>query len=206
MADPINMKFNQADLLKVKAIMAGVGKSANPVMYRGINKTLGVTQTFAVKRIYTVLNLTQTRIRKDFRQNKASNVNIGGSLVAKGNPVGLASFSGTKELARGGVSVRVHRSGSRVKLKHAFMAKGKGQTTTQHVFERQNYGQKAYRPGFPYAALPDKYRFPLERLTGPRIEDEYGKTKNLNPTVEFANQELTKQLDSQLDYELSKLR
>lgn len=206
MADPVQLKFNQADVLKVKTIMAGVGKSANPVMSRGINKTLGVTQTFAVKRIYNTLNLTQTRIKKDFTQNKASTYQVKGSLVSKGGPVGLASFTGTKELARGGVSYKVHRSKSRSVLKHAFMAKGKGQTTTMHVFERQHYGKKPYRKGFPYAALPDKYRFPLERKTGPRIEDEYGKTNVLNPTMEYADYQLGQQINSQLDYELSKLK
>jgi len=203
----IQMKFNQADILEVKAVMAGIGRSPNPVMSRAINKTLGVTQTFAAKRIYNTLNLTQTRIKKNFSQNKASTTDVRGSLVAKGGPVGLASFTGTKELARGGVSVKVHRSGSRFILKHAFMAKGKGQTeTAQHVFERKNYGNRAYRPGFLYATLPDKYRFPLERLTGPRIEDEYAKPTVLNPTMGYADYQLGIQLNSQLDYELSKLR
>jgi len=201
----MQIKFNQLDLARVKATMAGVGKSAVPVMYRAINKTLGVTQTFAVKRIYTTLNLTQTRIRKDFSQNKALSVRVAGSLNAKGKPVGLASFIGTKELKRGGVSVKVHRAKPRTTLRHAFMAIGKTGSGL-HVWERQHYGKQPFRPGFPYATLPDKYRYPLERLTGPRIEDEYAKPKVLDPTIQYANYSLGTNLESQLDYELSKLR
>jgi hypothetical protein len=125
--------------------------------------------------------------------------------VAKGKPVGLASFSGTKELKRGGVSVKVHRTKPRNVLRHAFMARGKG-STTEHVFERKYYGKKPFRPGFPYAMLPDKYRFPLERLTGPRIEDEYAKPGVLDPTMGYANFKLGENINSQLDYEFSKLR
>ena len=203
----VAIRFNQADVFEVKAVLAAVGRSPNPVMSRAINKTLDVTQTFAVKRIYNTLNLTQTRIRQDFTKNRATTQLVKGSLAAKGGPVGLASFTGTKELARGGVQFKVYRSADKpLVLKHAFMAKGRGQTETEHVFERKFYGRQQYRPGFPYAALPDRYRFPLERKTGPRIEDEYGKPSVLDPTMGYANYQLGVQLDSQLDYELSKLR
>ena len=68
----VQIKFNQIDIVKVKAVMNGIGKNAKPVMSRAINKTLAVSQTFAAKRIGITLNLTQTRIKKNFKQNKAT--------------------------------------------------------------------------------------------------------------------------------------
>ena len=50
-----------------------------------------------MKFIAVDLNLTQARIREDFYINKATWDYIAGSVVAKGRPVNLASFSGTTE-------------------------------------------------------------------------------------------------------------
>ena len=198
----IKIEMDRADLLRLKATMAAIGKSSKPVMARAINKTLGVTQTFAVGKVAEDLNLTKTRIKKDFKQFKANYSAVKGSLSAKGDPVGLMSFSGTKELKSGLVSVKVSRKKSPTKLRHAFIAKAKG---NDHVFERVTYGKKPYQPWRNYAFLPDRYRFPLERKTGPRVEDYYAAARAIKPTIIFAGEKIKQNISSQIDYEWSKL-
>jgi hypothetical protein len=171
-------------------------------MARAINKTLMGTRTDAVGEIYKSLNLTKTRIRKDFSLHKASSTLVRGSVLAKGKPVGLISFTGTKQLKSGFVSFKVHRGKKFQKLRHAFIARAKG---TDNVFERINWGKRPFRPGFPYAVLPHKYRFPLERKTGPRIEDDYSQKLIIDPVSIMAANRLTKNIDSQIDFEWSKL-
>jgi hypothetical protein len=205
----VKVDIDRGDLTRLKATMAAIGKSANPVMARAINKTLMGTRTDAVGEIYKSLNLTKTRIRKDFSLHKASSTLVRGSVLAKGEPIGLASFSGTKQLKSGYVSFKVHRKEPTTKLRHAFMAPGRGGSlaygTDLHVWERLDWGKRPFRPGFPYAGLPHKYRFPLERLTGPRIEDDYSQKLIIDPVSIMAANRLTKNVDSQIDYEWSKL-
>jgi hypothetical protein len=122
--------------------------------------------------------------------------------LAKGKPIGLISFSGTKQLKSGFVSFKVHRKEPTTKLRHAFIARATG---NDHVFERLDWGKRPFRPGFPYAVLPHKYRFPLERLTGPRIEDDYSQKLIIDPVSIMAANRLTKNVDSQIDFEWSKL-
>lgn len=198
----MQINIDRSDLLRVKATMAAIGKSANPVMARAINKTLGVTQTFGVGKTAEVLNLTKTRIKKDFKQNKAYSGRVSGSLVAKGDPVGLRSFIGTKTLKSGAVSVKVSRKEKPTHLRHAFIETAKGR---EHVFERVNYAGRPFKPWRNYARLPDKWRFPLERKTGPRVEDYYGQDSVLRPVMTFAGTKISQNLNSQLDYEWSKL-
>ncbi len=194
--------INQSDLLAVKTMFAGVKGAQKRIVTRSINKTITNTRVFAVKEIGKDLNLTATRIRKDFKENKASITKPSGSLNATGKPVGLISFRGTRPV-KAGVKVRVHKSKAATTLKHAFITTA---NNAKNVFWRQYKGARAkIRPGFPYAKLPHKYRYPLERRTGPRVEDEYSKDKVFNPVMKNAGNRFVVNMDSQVKYELSKL-
>lgn len=198
----MKVDINQSDLLAVKAMFAGVKGAQKRIITRSINKTITNTRVFAVKEIGKDLNLPAKRIRKDFRENKATVTKQFGSVEAKGKPVGLISFKGTRQL-KAGVKVRVHVSKAATTLKHAFIATA---NNAKNVFWRQYKGTRAkIRPGFPYARLPRQYKYPLERLTGPRVEDEYSKDKVLNPVMKYAGERFVMNMDSQVSLELSKL-
>jgi hypothetical protein len=192
----MNISVNRADIEEIGRVINGIKASVPQVLSGAINKTLTNVRADAVKRLGAKINLKAARIRSDFSMLKAT-------VIAKGKPVGLASFIGTKELKAGGVSVKVYKDGNRVKLKHAFIGFVKG---TNHVFERLKYGHAQYRPGFPYAKLPHKYRYPLERLTGPRIEDTYSRPEIINPVLDNAGTRLDVNVESQLDFVLSKYK
>jgi hypothetical protein len=75
-----------------------------------------------------------------------------------------------------------------------------------NVFERRDFGSAKFRPGFPYAKLPRGYRYPLERKTGPRIEDVYDKPEIIKPVLENAGKRLDINIESQLDFVLNKYK
>lgn len=199
----MNININRADIEEIGRVTNGIKTSVPQVLSRAINKTLTNVKTDATKRIGSKINLKATRIKKDFSTYKATVKFIKGSLLARGGPVGLAAFTGTKELKSGGVSVKVYKDGNRIKLKHAFMETVKG---AAHVFERRDYGRAKYRPSFPYAKLPHQFRFPLERKTGPRIEDVYVRPEIIKPVLKNAGDRLDVNVESQLDFELSKYK
>ena len=106
----MNINVDRAKIEEIGTMLNGIKGSVPQVLSRSINKTLVNVRTDAVKRIGTKINLKAARIRSDFRQIKATVKVIKGSVIAKGNPVGLASFLGTKELKSGGVSVKYRLS------------------------------------------------------------------------------------------------
>ena len=208
----INLQFDPGDIAKVNLLMGDIKNGVPKVMTRAINKTLAGVQTDAVKAIAIDLNLTQERIREDFYINNATYENLAGSVVAKGRPVNFASFSGTTETVSdygGGVSVKIKKSGSRVRFKHAFIwnRPTKSGDEARTVFQREWHEWHSFRSRFsPWKKFGAKYRLPLETLNGPRIEDEYAKDRVINNVQLEAKARLDANLEHELEYELSKLR
>ena len=208
----INIKFDTSDIAKVHLLLGEIKNGAPKVMTHAINKTLTGVQTDAVKAIAIDLNLTQERIREDFYINKASFEFLSGSVVATGKPVNFASFSGTTETKSdygGGVSVKIKKSGSRIKFKHAFIWERttKSGNEAKTAFQREWHEWRSFRSRFsPWKKFGPKYILPLETLNGPRIEDEYAKDRVISSVQLEAKARLDQNLAHELDYELSKLK
>lgn len=206
----INIQFDHQQVNNVRLMMGEISNGAPKVIMRAINKTLPGVQNDATREIAKDLNLTQTRIRKDFRINKATlyGWSEGGSVVATGRPVNLASFIGSRTTTRG-LSIKVKKSKARSVLKHAFIwhRKTKAGADAATAMEREwhDFHTKA-SPRLPWKKFGSKYRVPVEILTGPRIEDEYAKPNVLSEVETKARARLDGNLAHELDYALSKLK
>lgn len=185
----MKIEIDQVSIKSVQDSLGELAKSYKPVMVTSINKTLGTAKTQAAARIGAELNLTATRIKQDITIEKANYSKISGAVIAKGEPVGLAEFSPVDGPT--GITVKVLRSSPKTLLKHAFLAPGKSSSNANgqklHVFWRQDRskttgkvptGEKSH---LPWKMFGDKYRIPLERLTGPRIEDIFGHSRIFDP-------------------------
>jgi hypothetical protein len=173
------------------------------VIYRAINKSIDNTQTRAVDKIAAVVNLTKTRIRKDFRKIKAFSKKLSGQLLAEGKPVGFMAFK-PSALKKGGISIKLKRTGSREYFKHAFIEPGKGGAL--QVFERKKWGKAPYRPNYPYAKMPKiPHRFPLERKHAAALEDYYKDPRIYDPVQLYAAIRLQHHTLDQANFELSKI-
>lgn len=203
----IAVEIDQAMLDGVQSAMQGIKDGYPKVLVTSINKTLTTVNTQAAARVGNELNLKASRIKEDFTLIKASYSKPSGSFVAKGEPIGLVQFGANQ--TQKGVSVKVKRSGSRSLLKHAYIAKGKGDTTKQHVWWRKGrtsapapkrfaIGKKVTLPGGD-RALPKKYRIPLERKTGPRIEDILDDNHIFDPLTIQANHVFLQNVEKQID-------
>lgn len=209
-----DLKFDTSDVLKVNLLLGEVKNGVPKVMTRAINKTLTSTQSIAVKTIAIDLNLTQERIREDFFINKATWDYVAGSVIAKGRPVNFTSFIGTTETRsdyNGGVSVKIKKSGSRVKFRHAFIwtRTTKSGEQAKTAFQREWHEFHTFRSvNSPWKKFGPKYRLPLDPKfgSGPRIEDEYAKDRVINNVLIESKPILDANLDHELEYELSKLR
>jgi len=189
----MKIELSKADLAKVNLMLGGVKNGAPKVLTRSINKTLTGVRSTTKKEIVKHYNLTQKRVDKNLTTNKATWSKLSGSVVAKGKPLGLLSFSGTKQTKKGVTGKILKEKSRRFLIKSAFI--------TRAGIVRKKSGEKP-RGVFRRAG---KKRYPIHRLTGPRIEDEFAKPRTYNAVTDYAQNRITKQMGHELDFELSKL-
>ena len=213
----INIEPSQVDIARVKATLGAIKKNVDPVIYRAINKSIGINRTFAINQVYADLNLTKTYIRNRFKAKsgkwlelKAGPGRLRGQYWTIGKPIGFINFIGTKELKNGQVSVKIKRNGTRFKLNHAFIRKAKG---AENVWEREPAARGGRQPsrtreqyaGFMEKTYGRKWRLKLHRLAGPRIQDILAKPEKYKLLDANAVETFQRKLDEQLAYELSRL-
>lgn len=198
------IKLNQADLANVRLVLSGVKNGAEKVITRSINKTLTGVASTTKKQIAVHYNLTQKKIGENLKTFKASFSNLSGSVQSKGKPLSLTSFGGTRQVLKG-VNVKVLKEKPKTLLKHAFVQTAKN---SSQVFWRKREGFASgipSRKGFPYGRLPKKYRYPMIRLTGPRVEDEFAKPRTIDAVTKYGGDRIVVVMEQELSFELSKL-
>lgn len=200
----IKIEVDQSDIRDVKLALAGIKNGAARALSTGVNGAIKTTQVQAVKLTGQELNLKAARIRKDFKQVKASYARPTGALVAKGEPVGLINFA-AKQLKKG-VTSKVKKSSARFLTVGAYIGPGKASTNARdggqrlHVFRRAYRGpKKKVMPTRAYSALPTMYRLPTSRKTGPRIEDIYGSPEIYGKVQKIAADALVKNIGAEVD-------
>jgi len=192
----MEIRVDQGMLNEVLSAVGDIKNGYKQVLVTSINKTLGTVKTQATARIGNELNLKAARIKGDMTLQKANYSKVSGALICSGEPVGLVQFGASQ--VQKGVTVKVLRSSPRSLLKHAMVITG-GNSSTKHVFWRQYDGpRKPVVPGKKYGALPKEFRLPLERLTGPRIEDIFAQDKVMGPVTIQANTLFLSNVDAKI--------
>lgn len=199
----MKVEFNKADIVAVEHMLSEIKNGAKKALVTSINATLVTTNTQAAKAVGAYLALTAKRIKKNFRLQKANFSSVKGSFTSTGGPIGLYQYAARQ--LKTGVSFKVKRVGSRSTLRHAYIAKGRSAASGEnpgnlHVFWREYDGVRSIsKKKINYAALPKKYRLPVERLTGPRIEDALSKPTILGPLQTAASDLLQTNLSKKVD-------
>jgi len=211
----MRVDISQADINKVKEMLSEIKGGADLALSRSINKGVSTGKTQATKSIGGYLNLTATRIKKDFTDSyNSTRKNLTAGIVAKGQPVGLINFGATAR--KGGYSVKVLKSGARKFLKHSFKAKFKktsvnGTWETEHLVWRLNFGgsrkPEVTAVGY-FASLPRKHfkKAPLDRLEGPRIEDIFARQDIFDPILKLTNDRVIESIDVEIETILRRYR
>jgi hypothetical protein len=208
MARGISITVDRSDLRELQDTLRNIRNGAPRVIKNSVNKTLPGVRTDMARETQQRLALKQSRIKKDIKVVKRANTrDFSGRVSSKGQPVSLHSF-GAKQKKKG-VSVRVLKSEGRKTIRGAFIARGKHGNTL--VFWREKtprnegeIGTKKEKPWLNYAALPERYRYPVEALHGPRIQDITARPEVMQAVEEKGRVRLKKQLASQTDRLLAK--
>jgi hypothetical protein len=207
----ITIQINQADLDRVKTMLRGIDNVAPKVLSRAINDTLAGVKTDASTEIRNIITAKKSAVDGTFRTVKATVTQFSGLFESKGKPLPLIDFSARQTKA--GVSVQVKKKNPRTVLTGAFIAAVRtkeqaaaGSTGHQGVFWRvYRGGVKGPVKKIAYGRLPRKYRLPIKQLFGPRIPDILGDEPVMAVVLKKADDRLHKNMDKELNYELSKL-
>jgi len=210
MATGVNIRVDQSDLRETVRALDGIRNGAPRAIKSAVNRTLQGVKTSMARETQKVIALPQRRIKKDIHIAKRASMNdFSGRVTSKGQPVSLHSFKAKQK--KRGVSVRVLKSEGRKTIRGAFIAKGKH--GNMMVFWREKtaenagqIGSKKKKPWMEYAALPERYKYPVEALHGPRIQDITSRPEVIGAVEETGRQRLKKELASQVDRLLDRQR
>ncbi len=183
----MTINIDTSALEQVHDLVRGIQDGYKKVLVGAINTTATTVKVQAAARIGNELNLKAARIKQDFTIVKANYTSLSGAVRATGEPVGLVNF-GAKQTQKG-VTVKVLKASGRSLLRHAYIAKGRG--NKEHVWWRstprnQLPAPKKFQvgkiaPKVPWPRFDGDYTTPIERRTGPRIEDIYAQMDVLEP-------------------------
>lgn len=206
----VSVKLDEQDVSRVIWALRDVKNGARKAIMRSVNKTLTGVKTDMAKETSKILNVTQKRVKKDITVKKAGKTKLSGLVSSKGKPINLMQYKAKQK--KKGVSVKILKSSKRKTIPGAFIFVG--QNNNQLVGWRKKTVQSAAYIGTQkdkysdsrYAAMPKKYRLPIESLYGPRIQDITGRPEVMKKIEDSAGIRLQKELSHQVDYLLKKHR
>jgi small nuclear ribonucleoprotein (snRNP)-like protein len=206
----ISVQLDEMDVKRVVWALQGVKNGARTAIMRSVNKSLTGVKTDMAKETTKVLNLTQKRVKKDISVKKANKARLSGVVSSSGRQVNLMQYK-AKERKKG-VSVKVLKTGGRKMIPGAFIFVGQNQNKLVgwRKKTKQNAGyigtKRKTRSDAAYAAMPDKYRKPVEALYGPRIQDITARPEIMKKIENQAGVRLQKELAHQTEHLLRKQR
>ncbi len=184
------IEINPADLDRLKSDFFLMDGEVPLALSRAINRALTAVNTEGSIQVRKVYNLKAARVKQNFSVKKTTRANLTGHWQSKGKPIGLIQFGATGNSQR--AAVIVIKGDARKKVTGGFIQIGKN--NVQHIFRRAKVGGVIVG------------RYPLQRLTGPRIEDALSKPEVQKALQSKADTTLQARLEVEANYILSKAR
>lgn len=184
------ISIDPADLARLASDLYLMDSEVPVALSRAMNRALDGVKTEAADQVYKVYSLTKTRIKQNFSVKKTTRANLTGHWRSTGEPVGLIRFNSTGNSQR--ATVIVLKGTARKTVKGGFIQIGK--SATKHIFRRAKVNGVIVG------------RYPLQRLTGPRVEDALSKPEVQKILQTKADTVLMARLEHEASYILSKAR
>lgn len=210
------VQLDQAKLQEITELLAYIGESSNKALCRAINKSLSGAKTDSAKEIYTVLNLTQKRIKENMQVKRATYSNLNAKLWSTGESIPLIDYGATG-VKSGGITVKIKKNQGKKAIRGAFVARMK--SGHLGVFWRTE-GPGSHRPsaeigaGVPIGQIgaetyytfprlwPEERRLPILELKGTKVEDVFGDA--LTEIQAKVSDRFNKNLDHEVTYLIRK--
>ena len=204
----LTVQLNKSELRAVHSMLRGVEKSIGVVIQQSVNRTLTGVRTDSTNEVAKVITPTKRVIRKSMTLQRMTAKDGRAFFKCRGKPLNLIHFKARQ--TQKGVTVQVLKSGGRKLIPHAFKTKIKNELVAvrQYKGERRKWVKKGGSHKW-YGTLPNQYRFPNEHLrflTSLAIPAVLGHKPTIDEVLRLCDVRLSKNLNTRLNYELSKLK
>lgn len=183
MSNAITVDQKQVD--DVVRLLNGVKTDATVALMRSLNRTAAGAKTAAAKGVGGVVTMKAKEIKSYIRVSKAKKDHLSSSIHLKQKLTPAIVF--TNRQLKKGISLKIYKAGSSIKLKHDFYA-------TMNSGHRGIFRRAEISPGVYAGRLPIIERF------GPSVGAVYEKTPGLSSKIEAESSErLLREVDSQVN-------
>ncbi len=204
----MQIKMNPDDMAKVKSMLEGVKNGAPKVIKRAVDKTMATVKTTVSRVARETLNVYKRDLDKNIGIAKYDYAKSSGTVTIIGAALPVYDFK--PEQLSTGVKVKIKKGGPSKIIEGAFIATvpaGTRGASHAGVFWREWHAFKKppqiKQP--PWKKLPRKYRLKIHELFTTSLPEAVGDTMPMKEILSDANDNLHKNLERELSYELSKL-
>jgi uncharacterized FlaG/YvyC family protein len=191
MADAIEIQFDEKRLDEIRKLLRDIPNAMPKVISRGINRTTTSTRAEIARQIAAEVKITQSAVKKGIKVTKATQTRWQADLDLFTKRIPLIKF-GAKQIKKG-VSYRISKSGGRKKI-----------TDPARPFKQT---LPSGHVGIFRRHTPETKRLPIVELKGPSIGGVFEGAAGIAAEVqESAGQKLTKNVDQQIAFILSRRR
>ncbi|MEI7635888.1 MAG: hypothetical protein WCJ37_01170 [Syntrophus sp. (in: bacteria)] len=200
----MEVKMNPDDKAKIAALFAETPKIASRITKRAVDRTMGTVKTTVSRVARETLNVYKRDLDQNIGVLKYDVAKASGAVTIVGASLPVFDFKPVQLLS--GVQVRIKKKGPSKLIPGAFIAKMK--TGHEGVFLREWHGPK--KPGSitlkkQWKKMPEKYRLPAHELFTTSLPEAVGDKMPMDQILADAGDNLHKNLERELNYELSKL-
>ena len=198
----IPVQLDERQFRYLQLFFGRFSREYHKVITRGINRAIPGARTEVVNQVASEIPVTKKKIRATVSSRKASYRGDAGYVRCSGKPLGLIHFKARPTLK--GVTVQMNKQGGRALVPGAFIAQLQGR---KNVYWRKKENWEPTRrgpyPGRKYGRhLPQKYRFPVHRLEGPRIPDILERKHVMKRTMTMIGVRVVQAMKHELNREL----
>lgn len=191
MADALEIKFDEKELDEIRKMLRGIPNAMPKVISRGINRTTTSTRAEIARRIAAEVKIIQSAVKKGIKVLKATQARWRADLDLLTKRIPLIKF-GARPLKKG-VSYRISKSGGQKKI-----------TDPARPFKQT---MKSGHVGIFRRKTPETAQLPIVELKGPSVGGVFEGAAGIAAEVqESSSQKLTKNIDRQLAFILSRRR
>jgi hypothetical protein len=198
----MQIEINQADLAAVKKMLSSVQGMDQRVIKRSVDRTMGTVKTKVSTVARETLNITKRDADPHIGIHKYEIAKNSGAVVISGASFPVYAFRPTQKAT--GVRVKIKKAGGFKLIEGAFIATMRsghaGVYWRQwHAFKKPNTGPK------PWGRMPKKYRLPVHEIFTSSLPDVVGDDIPMGKILADANTNLHKNIERELNYEMSRL-
>jgi phage/plasmid primase-like uncharacterized protein len=142
----MNAEINKSQLNDVNVMLKGLALDGPKILSRTLNKTATRAQKRSSEEIRKQVNLKAAYVKGKLRISRATFKKLSARLSAEKRGVLMTRYPHSV-LKRGGVSVKIKRSGGRAKVPGAFITTVRAGAKTVEVLAIQDRSGKKYKTG-----------------------------------------------------------